>query len=259
MNTNQPGTTKSTEELKKQVLSDIDKVKDDFQEIKERLTPGQVIDDAIYYRRGKGDPAETFAYLRANPVGTTFLTLGTLLLMEDEQHRSFETLAREKAVLMKDRVGERVDEARGKIRESVSEAVGQAKEKITETKDKVSASIQKAKDLKKAGVPEAPTGLETQASEALETAKEKGQEAYEYARNLDPMIYLALGAGLGTITGAALPMSQKEQEAVDSVYSEKLSDFANEVQEALNKSVNILKNEVIGGLTDFNFDLFKRE
>lgn len=246
MNTNQPGNTKSTEELKKQVLSDIDKVKDDFREIKERMTPGQIIDDAIYYRRGGGDPAETFAYLRANPVGTTFLTLGTLLLMEDEQHRSFETLARERAGEMKERVGE-----------SVSEAVGQAKEKIAETKNRVSAKIEKAKDLKRAGVPSAPSELETRATDALETAKGKGQEAYEYVRNLDPMIYLALGAGLGTITGAALPLSQKEQEAVDSVYSEKMANFANEVQEALSKSVNILKNEVVGGLTDFNFDLFK--
>lgn len=253
MNTNQPGTTKSTKELKQQVLSDINKVKDDFKEIKERMTPGQIIDDAIYYRRGAGDPGETFTYLKQNPVGTTFLTLGTLLLMEDEQHRSFETLARERAVRMK----EKVSETSTRIGTAVSEKVNEARGKISEAKDKVSAKIDRARDTAQLETTTESTEFKEKASGVLETAKEKGQEVYDYARNLDPMIYLALGAGLGTITGAALPLTQKETEAVDTVYSEKFSTFAGEVQDALNKSVNILKNDVIGGLTDFNFDLFK--
>lgn len=253
MNTNQPGTTKSTEELKQQVLSDINKVKEDFKEIKERMTPGQIIDDALYSRRGRGDPGETFTYLKQNPVGTTFLTLGTLLLMEDEQHRSYETLARERVVEMR----ERVSETGAKIGDAISERVNEAREKISETKDKVSASIDRARDTAKLDASLESTELQEKASGVIQTAKEKGQEVYDYARNLDPMIYLALGVGLGTITGAALPLTQKETEAVDSVYSEKLSTFAGEVQDALNKSVNILKNEVIGGATDFNFDLFK--
>ena len=245
MNTNRPDNTKSTEELKNQVLSDIEKVKDDFREIKERMTPGQVIDDAIFYR-GRREPGETFAHLRANPIGTTFLTLGTLLLMEDEQHRSFESLAKDQAAVVKDKVAEKKDQ----ISARVSETVNEAKEKFTQKKDELKASVSRAKD-------------ETKSEFTIDefTAKEKTGEALEkvkdFARDLDPMIYLALGAGLGTITGAGLPLSEKEVQAVDSAQSEKMSKFANEIQNALNQSVNILKNEVIGGMTDFKFDLFR--
>ena len=236
MNTNQPDTTKSSKELKEQVLNDINKVKEDFEEIKQRMTPGQIIDDAIYYRSGRGDPAQTFAHLKANPVGTTFLTLGTLLLMEDEEHHSFESLARERAVSMKDKVGA----TRGKIGSAVSDAVQQAKNKFAETKDKVSSTI------------DARSGeVSGQVSEKLSG---KGQELYDYAKNMDPMIYIALGAGLGTITGAALPLTETESQLAS---SDKMSKFAHELQDALNQSVNILKNEVIGGTTDFKFDLFR--
>ena len=95
-NTTSPRSTKSTQELKQQVLNDIKKVKEDFEEIKTRMTPGQLVDDAIYYRCCGGDPAATFDHLKRNPVGTSFLTIGTLLLMEDEYHRSYESMAREK-------------------------------------------------------------------------------------------------------------------------------------------------------------------
>ena len=223
MNTNQPDNTKSTEELKNQVLSDIEKVKDDFREIKQRMTPGQVIDDALFYR-GRREPGETFAHLRENPIGTTFLTLGTLLLMEDEQHRSFESLARVQATSAKERVAERVNEA---------------KEKLSRKKEELEAT--------KETIDEFTAG---KTDEAIERVK-------DFARDLDPMIYLALGAGLGTITGAGLPLSEKEIQAVDSVSGEKMSKFASEMQDALNQSVNILKNEVIGGMTDFKFDLFR--
>ncbi|WP_408095513.1 hypothetical protein ACJVC5_10765 [Peredibacter sp. HCB2-198] len=258
MNTNQPDNTKSTEELKNQVLNDIEKVKDDFREIKQRLTPGQVIDDAIFYR-SKRDPGETFAHLRANPIGTTFLTLGTLLLMEDEQHRSFESLAREQATVMR----EKVSETTSQVGARVSETVNEAKEKLAHKKDQLKAK----KDELKASIARTKEGAKSEftideftaskTDEAIDRVKEKGREALDFARDLDPMIYLALGAGLGTITGAGLPLSEKEIRAVDSASSDKMSKFANELQNALNQSVNILKNEVIGGMTDFKFDLFR--
>lgn len=234
MNTNQPDNTKSTEELKKQVLSDIERVKDDFREIKQRMTPGQVIDDALFYR-GRREPRETFAHLRANPIGTTFLTLGTLLLMEDEQHRSFESLARDQAAVVKDRVAEKKDQ----ISARVSERVDEVKEKLARKKEELTATTESIDDFT-AGKKDEVT-----------------QRVKDFARDLDPMIYLALGAGLGTITGAGLPLSEKEIQAVDSAQSEKMSKFASEIQDALNQSVNILKNEVIGGMTDFKFDLFR--
>ena len=57
-------TNKSTQELKQQVLTDIQRVRDDINELKNRMTPGQIIDDAIFYRRVDRSPAATFDYLK---------------------------------------------------------------------------------------------------------------------------------------------------------------------------------------------------
>jgi hypothetical protein len=81
--------TKSSKELKDQIVRDIKKVKRDFDEIKDRMTPGQLIDDAIFYRHGSS-PTATFDYLKSNPVGTSFLTIGTILLMENDRHVTYE-------------------------------------------------------------------------------------------------------------------------------------------------------------------------
>ena len=43
-------TSKTSKEFRDQVLQDINKVKQDFNEIKQRLTPGQVIDEALFYK-----------------------------------------------------------------------------------------------------------------------------------------------------------------------------------------------------------------
>lgn len=150
-------------------------------------------------------------------------------------------------------------EKKDQISARVSETVNEAKEKIAQKKTELKSSIERAKQGTETAyttsIDEFTSGA--QPGEALDKVKEKGREVMDFARDLDPMIYLALGAGLGTITGAGLPLSDKEIEAVDSAQSEKMSKFANEIQTALNQSVNILKNEVIGGMTDFKFDLFR--
>lgn len=292
------GDRKSTEELKQQVIQDIKKVKQDFEEIKQRMTPGQLIDDAIYYRHGRS-PAETFEYLKANPVGTSFLTLGTLLLMEDENHRSYESWARDRAHIVTDKVGNAVHSAQDRIhnvqdkihnvQDKIHTATHRASElkdkvvskvssktqhesysdigfgegmdvsgvegvntRLQETKENVAGKFQDAKESVREGVQTAKSKLNT----AAESVKTRAQDVVESAKHLDPLTYLALGAGLGTITGAALPVSAAESELVDSKFEENLSNFSQELQDALNESINILKNEFIGGFTEINMQLF---
>ena len=289
MNSNYTTNRKSTEELKQQVLQDIKKVKDDFEEIKQRMTPGQLIDDAIFYRSGRS-PAATFEHLKTNPVGTTFLTLGTLLLMEDENHRSYESMAREKAHVVTDKVGNAVHSAQetihrvqGKLhsaQETISSKISSSRDssetlglneeytmgfgegmdldgpstgtKTQNAKSAVGSKLGHAKEVLGERIETAKSKL----SSASETVKHKAHDAVESAKHLDPLTYLALGAGLGTITGAALPVSEAESELIDSKFENNLSNFSQELQDALNESVNILKNEFIGGFTEINMNIF---
>lgn len=261
MNSNQRITESS--QLKQQVLGDIQKVKDDFNEIRNRLTPGQIIDEAIYYNRGAGAPADTFTYLKDNPVGTAFLTLGTLLLMEDKEHHSYEYVARGKYSDMKDQASI----TSGKIQSAVSDV----KAKAAQIKNKVTSKLSRKKEEiagfegmgVESSIPESKSKFSDMASKAKQrfsgvsdSVKTKGHDLYESSKNLDPLTYLALGAGLGTITGASIPVSGTESEFFDSKFEGKFSTFSQELQDALNQSVNILKNEFIGGMTDIKLDLF---
>lgn len=255
MNSNPINTTKSSEDLKNQVLSDIQKVKDDFKEIEQRLTPGQIIDDAIYFRRGGGDPAKTFAHLKANPIGTSFLTLGTLLLMEDEGHHSFEDLTREKASTVKNEISTRMNE----VTSYAKETAGHVKKNIKSKLHRESSS-ENAKQSAQEGVESVKSTLHevnSKLNETVQNVRDKGHKAIEASKNIDLLTYLALGAGLGTITGTSLPVSDKEKQVLGSNVEDKLAKFTSELQDALNQSVNILKNEFVGSMAHFDLKLFK--
>ncbi len=80
---------KSSAELQKEVHGQIDKIGSNIEDVRGRMTPGSLIDDAIFYPHGKSLTA-TYSHLKDNPMGTMFLSLGTLLLMEDQNRVTYE-------------------------------------------------------------------------------------------------------------------------------------------------------------------------
>jgi len=245
MNSNYTTERKSTEELKQQVLQDIKKVKEDFDEIKQRMTPGQLIDDAIFYRHDR-NPAAVFEHLKSNPVGTSLLTVGTLLLMENENHQSYESMAKEKAHVVKDKFGNVIHTAQDKIHN--------VQDKAAHMKDSLKSKVSKSREKEMPVSVGFGEGMDLEGT--TEKVSGKFQSVVESAKHLDPLTYLALGAGLGTITGAALPVSEAESNLIDSKFENSLSNFSSELEDALNESVNILKNEFIGGFTEINMHIF---
>ena len=276
MNLNNTTKSKSTQELKDQVLTDIKKVRNDIDEIKNRMTPGQIIDDAIFYRRSNS-PGETFTHLKNNPIGTSFLTLGTILLMEDAEHHTLEAIAREKAVDVKDRVQNKVEEVRENLqvkfkkdkRQAMPDTSVDLKESflkegtVEDLKSNVRQGMESAKERIGIATESAKGNIQNvkeKVKEGVDSAKYRVQDAYQSAssivKNLDPLTYLVLGAGLGTITGAAIPLAEKEENFVDDKFQGKTASFRQDLEDALNKSANILKNEFIGGVTNIKLKMF---
>jgi ElaB/YqjD/DUF883 family membrane-anchored ribosome-binding protein len=377
---NSPG-RKSPKQLRDQVMQDIRRVREDLDEIKHRLTPGQIIDDAIFYRRVNNSPADTYTLLRQNPIGTSLLTLGTIMLMEDDRtHRTYESMAWDTAHDVKVRVDGVIDNTKSKV-EKVQAKVGKVsdsinsylphkdegpgfapnkydiakakvsgakdaissvghslregldstkqgissvshsiKEGIDSTKESLSSSVESAKEgldsasrkikgkidhaseelqesadkfasspgvtgpgfegyqdtkeelasasesLKsvareniesaKSATREGLDSLKESSREGFDSLKSKSKEVYETASHLDPLTYMVLGAGLGTLTGASLPVFEAEREKVDEVLEEKMETFKKELESAINESINTLKNEFIGGVTDLNLNIF---
>ncbi len=78
--------TKGVEELLQEVHQAIRRFEEDLQALQLRLTPGQLIDDAIYYRQGRNLGAAV-DHLKRNYLATTLLLLGTFMLIKDDQPR----------------------------------------------------------------------------------------------------------------------------------------------------------------------------
>lgn len=263
--------TRSSQDLRREVLNDLNRVNRDIDSIQRRMTPGQMIDDVIFYSHSS-NPSAVFDHLKRNPVGTTFLAVGTLLLMEDDQHRSYEStlkqsgrdayeLTRNKTSDMMAEAKGKVDQLKGQIKQKVDHyrnrkdaeaAFGIGPSKVEQIKEKVSEKMGEVKSRIQGKIPEMREGL----SDSMDTIKEK-LAIGDSVKDLNPMTYVALGAGLGALCGAALPISDKERQFVDQKFGSKIDQITQEIQQALNESVGILKDEFLSELKNVDVEIFK--
>ena len=86
-------------QIKKQVIQDIKRVRDDIQEVKRALTPGQILDQMIFEHQTIGQSLEQLTH---NPIGSSFLTIGALLLMKDEYNRTYESKLLNYAIVLQE-------------------------------------------------------------------------------------------------------------------------------------------------------------
>lgn len=284
---------KTSDDLKHEVHHELRKVRRDIDEMQSRLSPGQIIDDAIFYPHGRS-VVSTFDHLKRNPVGTALLSLGTLLLMEDENHVSYEANARIKANSLKEgiknqmphkelqpgQVPNAMDRAKAKVtglKQDLQSKTENLKHDFQNKKEELKQNIQRKKGEVQERIADTQEhlslGADFEGVEQGPTRKDKVRESYDKTRekistgfqagkekiqNLDPMAYVALGAGLGAITGASLPVSDAERNMVDTRFTGKLADFSRELQDAVNQSSNILKDLFIDDAKGFSADIFNR-
>jgi len=252
-----------SEQIREEVLQDIHKVNDDIDTIINRLTPGQILDDALF-SHGHISPNETFDYLKSNPLGSTLITLGALCLMEDEQHQSYEKKLINKSHELSGKLEEKIQSKVHKTQEKMHDIQQRVQDKIHSTQHKADSvgfedvGLGEGMDVEGFGekIKNTKEKLRNQLHSTERKIKDRTEKTIERAKHLDPMTYLALGAGLGTITGASLPVSERENQFISSHFESEFSEFRNDLELAINKSVNLLKNEIIGGLTETNIRLF---
>ncbi len=223
--------TKSADDLKRDVDQDLKRVEEDFDALQARLTPGQLLDDVIFYHRGRSIGA-TFEHLKENPIGTTFLSLGTLLLMEDEHRGSVETV-----------MGQKIKSIRGGARDTLQTLTESVREKISGLRSSQDHRLEEeqAEDI-------SPQGSNAGAMPS------HGPRGFP---QVDPLMMMALGAGLGALTAIALPVSDHEATAVSRNFAGDFSELNHDLETALNESSSILKDLVVQGLREVNVDLFR--
>lgn len=205
---------KTSQNLREEVKQDLNKLGKDLNSLRDKLTPGQFIDDALSFRSQRS-PRATFDYLKDNPLGFSLLTIGTVLLMENDNHESYESIVKTNS----DRI---YKDVKGRVSDKVTNAKSVVADKVTSIKDNVSEKIGDAKELVDS----------------------------DFALDLmgGSFSYMAIGAGLGALTGASFP----------STSSSVSTSFTKELEAALNESAMILKNELLAELTQVDMKVFGR-
>lgn len=215
--------TKSSAILKHEVREELKKVERGLDDLQGRLTPGQILDDIIFYPNG-ASPKRTIEYLKNNPIGTSFLTMGTVLLMEDKESKSFEK-----------RIKNKVEEGTEALKEKAADPrISEAKNKVQNMKKNFKSKVD---DIRREISKKIPS-----------------QETIE---GIDSRNLLVLGMGLGAMTGASVPLTEKEKEFFHSgKMDSELGQFDRELREALNESTNTLKNRLVRDVGSFDLNLF---
>ena len=153
--------TKSSQDLRKEITKDLDRLDTNIDALKEKMSPGQVIDDAIF-RNFRGDPKGSLLYLKSNPVGTSFLALGTFLLMDNEGESYEQYLKKQSRVVYSDyrgkatdlvnqasqrtsEISSRVDHISRDMKDRARGMIDRGEEKLNSIKDRVSQKGRSAK------------------------------------------------------------------------------------------------------------------
>ena len=134
------------------------------------------------------------------------------------------------------------------FKDKIDEVKAEAEYKMAEAKDKIDSAKQSVSEFS-VNIPNIPQEAQAATSGWIGKGRQK-------IHDLDSTTFMALGAGLGIVTGAYLPVTETESQFVDDKFQEKLSGFSTDLQSAINECSNILKDLVISDVKDFKVNLF---
>ena len=126
-------TNKTSEQLQREVHGQIDKIGRNIDNVRSRLSPGAILDDAIFYPHGQS-LTDTYTHLKNNPMGTMFLSLGTLLLMEDQKHVTYERRLRGQVGAAVEKGKVQFEHGKDSVSQKASELASKAKTKAKNAK-----------------------------------------------------------------------------------------------------------------------------
>lgn len=217
--------TKNSDELKEEVEEAIAKAEMDFEAIEQRMTPGYFIDQAIFANRDM-HPRASLDAIKENPLGSTFLTLGALMLASQKGGRTGEDILHDAASSARGQMQDRFSHGNvTSIKEDLSTKASQARNRIAEVKG--------------------------QAADAKKRLQQKTQEFLKL-EEVSPLMIASLGFGLGAAVGTALPQHQKEQD-VTQHYDKELSQIKLNVQETSALALEQMKDALAAELKAMHF------
>ncbi|MDB6048748.1 MAG: Protein of uncharacterized function [Pseudomonas sp.] len=228
---------KSPEALEREIDAQRSSIGSIVDALESKLSPGQLIDEVMSYTRTNG--GEFFNNLgtsiKANPVPTVLTSVGLLWLMLGSNKRpTYSTSSAPSGPSMFDTLGNRISD----MADSVTDTLGNVKARVQEKahglqdgasqlKDKASQMTGSVTDkFSSAGQQVNMTSHDT--THAMRQQSQKVKSGFSYMLKEQPLALAAIGIALGAMVGAALPMTNKENQMLGQT-SDSLTDKAKQM------------------------------
>lgn len=232
--------------------------------IQSRLTPGQLMDQAISYARSSL-PAEFGSNLaesvRNNPIPIALIGIGVAWAALAGRRGSMGTRSYgasgydDEFGSMTERAGATADHARATLagaRDRVADTLASTRDKVSgtmaSTRDKVSGTMAATRDR--------VTGTMASARESMSHLSERSMHGYQQARNSigslieeQPLVLGALGVAVGAALGAALPRTQQEDQLLGSTRDDLLRRAADTTRDYADRAAERARTGV-GAMAD---------
>ncbi|KUM42885.1 DUF3618 domain-containing protein [Pseudomonas sp. EpS/L25] len=231
---------KNPDELEREIDQKREHIEDLVGALENRLSPGQLFDQALAYTKGHGGEfAQNLGNtLKANPVPAVLTSVGLLWLALGQDRAPVPATA---GSPLKDKLSGALDavaNSAGHTRDSLSRGSHDARDKVTGLGESVSAKA-------------AETGerLSDTAAHAKDTLADQAQQlkgTFETLLREQPLVVGVLGIALGALLGASLPRTKTEDRTLGK-HSDTLTTKAKELANSGYEQVKAAGRDVANG------------
>ncbi|MDO7912449.1 DUF3618 domain-containing protein [Pseudomonas sp. 22-AL-CL-001] len=241
---------KTPDQLEQEINAKRDHISHLVDAIEQRMTPGQLFDQALAYTKGNGGEFyhNLATTLKNNPVPTTLTALG-LGWLALNQNKPFNPGPVSHGPGLGDKLGDMVDTVKGAfaqagdklhdagdtvrskaydLRDKASDMSESTRHSAGDTADSLRRTAHDATDSLRRTAHDTTDSLRRTAHDARDQIKQqtdvvKGQ--FDTLLKEQPLVLAAIGIALGAAIGAALPSTRKEDQLMGSA-SDRLTDTA---------------------------------
>ncbi|MDY7560964.1 DUF3618 domain-containing protein [Pseudomonas sp. 10B1] len=240
---------KSPESLEREIDAQRSSIGSLVDALESKLSPGQLIDQVMSFTRGNG--GEFFSNLgntiKANPVPTLLTSVGVVwLLMGSNKSPSYSNAS--SGPSMFDALGNRISNMADKVSDTLGNVKAKVQDKAHDLQDGASRLKDKASHLtdsvtdKMSSAGHQVNMGSHDATHALHQQSENIKSGFNYLLNEQPLALAAIGIALGALAGAALPITDKENQMMGHA-SDSLTDKAKQMaSEGYDKAAEIGKD-----------------
>lgn len=204
-----------TEQLEREAERTRRELADTLEQLRARITPGQVLDQAVDYVRDSG--GEFLHNLKRqavdNPLPVTLIGAGMAWLMTARGHGSDGAASGRSRI---DEATERMEGAFGDAADSGARMTGAARSGVSSAWDSASGAASSTYDTAAGTYRSAAAGATRAASTISGSARSWGHSAAETSRGIadfareQPLVLAGLGMALGAVAAAILPSTETE-------------------------------------------------